>query len=1445
MIEHRGTRRVPDSFKITDKLIKDFVHTVLPVSMKAMYSKSSQMTSCANHSLKFMAYLAPDLVFPQLMETCFHALQTLTETHQTVSALETLSLVIFPLLKASHYPDGVKYLSEIMMLTLPGIDTNDMKKTYSTLKFYKSLLVCLPLFGEPTGFKSLADGDVDMENAQLPECVQFFEDWCIQFLDKIFVVLSHQSAPKKDASNASDTISPNMFWSICDLFFHQLSPELHQRCSKKIFNFISTEFLINAKKNIGHMCAAMSYSNPKSTLELFIPMLYDKIVETDGKMKHLTDTETQWFVHILSKVILFTGPEILVYKDKIVHILELTHQSEEKKIVKSAGKLLKNVLRSLTSYYANDIRSVNPDIWNSAEFRFNHHKYWSEFPTLSEMKVDWHTPSEDEILFSIDLVNQFLKDPLNLIRNHIEELQNDKEKSSANNKQLKHALLMIRYIVRGSDSLFTEIEEDIIPGLDRSPGSRKINAGLCQAERVKDRKTLNFSLKDVSMLCHDFIQAILHKSKEQNPILLGLITKLLYPIMCKRGNITQLRYKQRRDHHEVVKLQSYKDVYNTRGQKYPRSLLVSRAALEYKLRCVLHNEAIPYTKTHDLLFNDLVQLSLGSYSIVRRKAQRVLFAGFVKFSEKVVRRFLPRFMDALKKSDSTDDERTGAIYCLEKYASVKNIIRDWNMMSQFLISISSTSHIDKQTIQDRLAALYDTYFNAFYHISITKENVNRYNDLLLSLLDLVEGAHSMHWKYQTLVTSFIMLMIRADGVLIPPRVAGYLCRQMVSDIDKIRHIAIEGTELILCQYKPVQKKKEITFPKNYSLLEQGTWENIKYPTSNEEWDSTTFFEKNYFGWYATPQVCKVYDYSSRGSVDAHKQDRETLKTEFNTILNESFVQKLFETMVIREDTFSETNCQLFKGFFQVFGPHFLEITKKHFEDLASRAGSGKQEELHYMSLGSEYVSGLVRGMKHWTYQDQANTYEYLLPVLDKILQETSMNCVGEWCECFEFAVCDKDPRRVKWIRDFMFDKFETIVGNVDDKSLPSSSIQVRYLRYLYGIVGETSWRDPDTLNRLLSILKKHLAHPYEQVREYISVFLSMIFKTMWKPARDSNNIVLFNKYVPLPQNMVEFVQYVEQLFNKMLQVVKNSDTSVVESPVSEAIDLKSVSKTILNWSNSLFSSYSPHCAIDLVTHFINVIAAIYGQATQEDEDTQTLAADNLVFISAYPFPSQKSVQILEYLETVLHQSNNVVASNWRVREALLEFLQVFGFRQQFYLAAQQEKLIELILSMLKDPQLEVRECACTTLAGFIKISDMESIERLTERFRVWVKSDSAVGNRKQNRQRRKRTSITSLQASKPSSLSESDALLRHSGVLGLSAIVKAFPYTMPDFLPPVLVQLSQFSNDYSQPVRDSTRKTFAEFWRQHGDLWHIQKKKLTENQLQVLNSLLISPSYYA
>lgn len=49
---------------------------------------------------------------------------------------------------------------------------------------------------------------------------------------------------------------------------------------------------------------------------------------------------------------------------------------------------------------------------------------------------------------------------------------------------------------------------------------------------------------------------------------------------------------------------------------------------------------------------------------------------------------------------------------------------------------------------------------------------------------------------------------------------------------------------------------------------------------------------------------------------------------------------------------------------------------------------------------------------------------------------------------------------------------------------------------------------------------------------------------------------------------------------------------------------------------------------------------------------------------------------------------------------------------------------------------------------------------------------------------------------------------RHAGVLGLSAFVEAYPYDVPEFMPQILMDLSNHVND-PQPIQVSFRYTMS------------------------------------
>merc|ERR1711902_127334 len=89
-----------------------------------------------------------------------------------------------------------------------------------------------------------------------------------------------------------------------------------------------------------------------------------------------------------------------------------------------------------------------------------------------------------------------------------------------------------------------------------------------------------------------------------------------------------------------------------------------------------------------------------------------------------------------------------------------------------------------------------------------------------------------------------------------------------------------------------------------------------------------------------------------------------------------------------------------------------------------------------------------------------------------------------------------------------------------------------------------------------------------------------------------------------------------------------------------------------------------------------------------------------------------------------------------------------------------------------------------------------------------------------------------------------DIVSKHSGILGLCAFVNAFPYDVPDFIPDILMVLSDHLHD-PQPIPMTIKKTLQDFKRTHQDNWQDHKQKFSDDQLAVLTDLLVSPSYYA
>ncbi|OLY78353.1 Proteasome activator complex subunit 4 [Smittium mucronatum] len=164
--------------------------------------------------------------------------------------------------------------------------------------------------------------------------------------------------------------------------------------------------------------------------------------------------------------------------------------------------------------------------------------------------------------------------------------------------------------------------------------------------------------------------------------------------------------------------------------------------------------------------------------------------------------------------------------------------------------------------------------------------------------------------------------------------------------------------------------------------------------------------------------------------------------------------------------------------------------------------------------------------------------------------------------------------------------------------------------------------------------------------------------------------------------------------------------------------------------------------------------------------------------------------------------------------------------------------INCILDYLGSENDFTRISASNMLKNMVSYLSNSLLNRIIKRFVSTVESISLSS--------KKNKALNSNSHHSPSGLNDEyvDKLkIKHSSVIGLSCLILAFPYSIPEWMPQVLLALISCISDPS-PINTAVTKTFAEFKKTHLDTWHIDRKMFSCSQLEILSDVLVSPGYY-
>jgi len=247
------------------------------------------------------------------------------------------------------------------------------------------------------------------------------------------------------------------------------------------------------------------------------------------------------------------------------------------------------------------------------------------------------------------------------------------------------------------------------------------------------------------------------------------------------------------------------------------------------------------------------------------------------------------------------------------------------------------------------------------------------------------------------------------------------------------------------------------------------------------------------------------------------------------------------------------------------------------------------------------------------------------------------------------------------------------------------------------------------------------------------------------------------------------------------------------------------------------------------SEFVSLFPTLCALSGEEksDEDLKALLRSSRRAILAARYSISGLKKMLRMLESCAGESL------WHSRVVAANSIPVFVMANLFLLKQEKEftkGIRDVVLKLLIDERLEVRQEARQSLSSLLHFHFL-TVDRslLTNLFKLARIAPTG-------------TAASSDQDSGVT-LSEVHMQKCHGGILGLCAIVLAFPYDVPKFLPEVLMELSRHVHD-PNPIKSSVTQAFSEFRRTHMDNWTEDEQSFTEEQKQTLVDVLVSPSYY-
>lgn len=1434
--------RTPADRRLTSSIRVEFVRTLRTVCLLSMFSKDPLTSLATQSSLKRMAFLEPSLILPAVLQRSFTSLEALETTQRTTAVIATLAATSQPLVSMQVYPAGAKHLAPLLHLCLPGIDLNDPMKTMSTCMLILSISVSICIVDGTSGAgaetpdetPTVVDEDtvstLGAEDYAARLATAELDAWSTEFVRRVlmlFTALPEEGKSGKIGEKNEEMVL-NMLIATCDVFCSALGEDAFARCWDIVWEYVRTTTAANGVKVIGSLVGCFARADAAQVLKYVVPYCCERIESelahgassvrtTSTSIPRAQDTALHWHINVLSSAVMFAGAALLPYKDVLVRTLaRLVEACYTERGYMLTAKLVQRVLTTLLNVYVAEQRFVNPAEWASHTRQAHPHRLFGRLYRCDEVDMAWHTPSSAEVDMALDVLTHVVEPALSLLDARLEQV----EATRAWHNDVCRTLLCVRYALAGQGALAEEarrkdghvrVQQDggdvpasqVVRPVPVDTGHALASSDPRYARVMAFRERVGATLARAA-------HVIPHLSADHVDAMKQLV-RLLRTYLVPHSVLTE----------ELQGLLKSVSFFRTIGrrwakqQRFPRILWLRRAMLYHATRQRWHYAYAGRTDRDDALLRELVGLCMSHYVAVRRLAQTTLESVCSTY-EGTRLSCIPALVDAMSPTAS-DEQVKGALYVVAAKSFQRTTARHPSCLRPIVMALAGLQARTRPSIQklvrgvwhDLIGKLEDpTWHVAYATTGSLTQAVQRAQMAALSIesnrpawLTLVDETHATlhkellallasprtHWAFALLSLRTIRALLRRDRPC-DTRLVTLLAQLAISDNLDLRHHAQQT--LVRCLYLI----KLRTFSEGMALyLEQasppykhrgpvGDPEARMQAYATPRTMATPLHDKSVEGWlvwppttpyYVSMETMPTWEAASQASLDA-----------LSAMVGTASWWEVWARHASQEmerDYLAADVTVFVKSLVQVLGPPLWTCIEPCLQALVA------QRDRHPHRAAAELVGGVLRGSKHWPLAAQDAVTASLQTWLPRTMVECTLDSQPAWQMCMEYVCSQRDPRRYFALLTSLWTQAREALAATSLSPGQQAHTQQLLASAVHALQGKAMAWGTDSL---ADVYLTHFAHDYQEVRKAVGDGLVELELAHARPAFASVDALLQHSQAQAgsllahdPAMQARCAKLRSQLSAWRAERMPSvHGTSTYDRAAS----------TMALW---ICLSLDDHRLGPMSTYVLDLMPALFDAFQLRDhEELSATASDVLIQIASHTFGEAHVAQLLETLLHVLETS-----TSWHSRADALPLLQIVYFQNLFFWTdASRQRVLNVLVALLRDPHVEVRDMAATTLSGVVRCSQRAHIVPLSRTFAAMA--------------------MTPLPKRGTPGFDEALSHV-HAGVLGATALVAAFPYDVPDWMPSLVLDTIAPHTDSPVPVSTTVRRCAAEFRRTHQDTW--------------------------